>query len=107
MPAPEAGSGDSCPEPVLPRYRPRRGRRPPLTTLDTAASGAHVSRSIAARRNRAASRAWPTRPMLPGVTDEEPGQVYEPEVDRAPVPKIRAGMVISVGTSEDVGVRDP
>ena len=45
--------------------------------------------------------------MLLGMTDEEPGDVEEPEVDQVPVPEIGAGMVISVVTREDVVVMDP
>src|SRR5262245_51263015 len=46
--------------------------------------------------------------MLPGMTDEGPGEDEElEEIDEVPVPEIRAGMVISVVTREDVVVMDP
>jgi hypothetical protein len=41
------------------------------------------------------------------MTDEEPAEAEEPGVDEAPVPAIRAGMVISVVTREDAVVMDP
>jgi hypothetical protein len=47
------------------------------------------------------------RPKLPGMTDEEPGEVEESEADEASVPHIGVGMVISVVTREDVVVMDP